>query len=29
MGYYQKPDSHIIEKNKVVLDLTNYIIKNN
>ena len=28
MSYYSEPDSHIREKVKVVLDLSNYTIKN-
>ena len=28
MSYYPEPDSHIREKNKVVLDLPNYVTKN-
>ena len=29
MSYYPGPDSHIKDKVKVVLDLSNYAIKNN
>ena len=29
MSYYPEPDSHIRDKVKVVLDLTNYAIKKN
>ena len=29
MSYYPEPDSHIRDKVKVVLDLSNYATKNN
>ena len=29
MSYYPEPDSHIRDKMKVVLDLSNYAIKKN
>ena len=29
MSYYPEPDSHIIDKVKVVLDLSNYATKTN